>query len=291
MSADIRAEDNFDKESGAGEDSPKTGSQKVKATQMRPPPSFIARLLAEVDGIIARDPAARSRLEVILLYPSFHAVLLYWLSHPLYRRRWFVLARYISQLARWLTGIEIHPGAKIGSGLFIDHGMGVVIGETAEIGKNVTLYHDVTLGGVSPSENADDQRDLKRHPTLEDEVIVGSGAQILGPITVGKGARIGANAVVVKDVAPGDTMVGIPARAVNQAVNAPAASSEPDQASSPQFSPYGMPDEREDCDPLRDEIALLRQEIAVLKKAVAKTKTKNAPSKRTAPKNTTHKNT
>lgn len=170
----------------------------------------------DLDAVIERDPAARSKLEVALLYPSFHAILFHRLAHPLYQRNWKFLARLLSQTSRFLTGIEIHPGAKIGSKLFIDHGMGAVIGETAEIGDNVTLYHDVTLGGVNPSVDSDTQRDVKRHPTLLDNVIVGSGAQILGPITVGRCARVGANSVVVKNVPERVTVVGSPARAVTR---------------------------------------------------------------------------
>lgn len=188
-------------------------------------------LRSDIDAMIQRDPAARSRVEVALFYPAFHALIAYRASHWLWQRKAKLLARGVSQFARWITGIEIHPGAKIGSGFFIDHGMGVVIGETAEIGNNVTLYHDVTLGGVSPSENSDTQRSTKRHPTLEDGVIVGSGAQILGPITVGRCARVGANAVVIKDVAQRATMVGIPARPV-AGKRAP---------SGEEFSPYGTP--------------------------------------------------
>ena len=189
------------------------------------------RIRHEIDGMIARDPAARSRLEVALFYPAFHAILLYRVAHKLWKREWFLLARGISQFARWITGIEIHPGAKIGDGFFIDHGMGVVIGETVEIGKNVTLYHDVTLGGVSPAEDSDGQRCVKRHPTLEDNVIVGSGAQILGPITVGHCARVGANAVVVKDVPAEATMVGVAARALPGKSN----------RKKDEFAPYGTP--------------------------------------------------
>lgn len=193
---------------------------------------MFSTIRSDIDAMIARDPAARSRFEVALLYPAFHAVLVYRAAHWLYVRRWFIAARALSQFARWITGIEIHPGATIGRGFFIDHGMGVVIGETAEIGDNVTLYHDVTLGGVSPSENSDQQRCTKRHPTLEDDVIVGSGAQILGPITVGRGARVGANAVVVKDVAAEATMVGIPAKPI---------SGQKQRGDSKAFSPYGTP--------------------------------------------------
>jgi serine O-acetyltransferase len=174
-------------------------------------------LLAEIDATMSRDPAARSRWEVMFCYPGFQAVLWYRLSSWFWRREWFFLGRFISQIGRLTTGIEIHPGATIGKRFFIDHGIGVVIGETAEIGDDVTLYQGVTLGGVAPSIDSDSQRNQKRHPTLEDDVIVGSGAQVLGPITVGRCGRVGANAVVTKDVAPNSTVVGIPARAVGRA--------------------------------------------------------------------------
>jgi len=183
--------------------------------------------------MMARDPAARSRLEVIICYPGFQAMIFHRLSHALWRHGWRILARWISQIARIITGIEVHPAAVIGDDLFIDHGMGVVIGETSEIGDGVTLYHDVTLGGTAPSVDSGNQRNTKRHPTLEDGVIVGSGAQILGPITVGRDARIGANAVVTKDVPAGATMVGIPARAVQ-----PRETQSRDQA---RFVAYGTP--------------------------------------------------
>ena len=169
----------------------------------------------EIDAMMARDPAARSRLEVVLCYPGFQALMFYRLSSALWRRDWRLLGRWVSQFGRWLTGIEIHPGAVIGRHLFIDHGMGVVIGETSRIGDGVTLYHGVTLGGVAPSVDSHNQRDTKRHPTLEDGVIVGSGAQVLGPITVGDCARVGANAVVTKNVPRCATVVGIPGRVVN----------------------------------------------------------------------------
>ena len=169
----------------------------------------------EISCVMERDPAARSRLEVALLYQGFHAIVLHRLGHWLWERKWRLLARLLSQFSRFLTGIEIHPGAKIGRKFFIDHGMGVVIGETAEIGDNVTLYHDVTLGGVAPSIDSDAQRGVKRHPSLQDGVIIASGAQIIGPITVGKCARVGANSVVLKDVPDHTTVVGVPARAVS----------------------------------------------------------------------------
>jgi serine O-acetyltransferase len=175
---------------------------------------MLKNLREDIAATIARDPAARSPLEVVLLYPGFQAVLFHRMAHGLWRGGWRLLGRWLSQVGRWTTGIEIHPGARIGRRFFIDHGMGVVIGETSQIGDDVTLYHGVTLGGVAPSVDSDSQRDQKRHPTLEDGVIVGSGAQILGPITVGRCARIGANAVVTKDVAHCATMVGIPAKVV-----------------------------------------------------------------------------
>ena len=172
------------------------------------------RLLSDLDAYIERDPAAQSRLTVALTYPGFHAVVWHRVSHWLWRRRMFLTGRLLSQFSRFLTGIEIHPGATIGDRLVIDHGMGVVVGETAIIGNGVTLYHDVTLGGISPAEDSLSQKDTKRHPTLADGVIVGSGGQILGPITIGRNARVGANAVVVRDVADALTVVGVPAKPV-----------------------------------------------------------------------------
>jgi serine O-acetyltransferase len=191
-------------------------------------------LRAEIDGMMARDPAARSRLEVVLCYPGFQALVVYRAANWLWRRGVRLPARFVSHIGRVLTGIEIHPGATIGQRLFIDHGMGVVIGETSEIGDDVTLYHGVTLGGVSPSEDSESQRNTKRHPTLEGGVIVGSGAQVLGPFTVGQCARIGANAVVTKDVPAGATMVGIPAKSVQ-------VGEKPTDTSAAPFAPYGTP--------------------------------------------------
>ncbi len=161
----------------------------------------------DMQAVLERDPAARSKLEVLLCYPGLHAVLIHRVAHALWRRGWLLSARLLSQFARWLTGIEIHPGAQLGRRLLIDHGMGVVIGETAVVGDNVTLYQNVTLGGVSLNPG-------KRHPTLEDDVVIGAGAAVLGPFTVGRGARIGSNAVVLREVPPGATMVGVPARQV-----------------------------------------------------------------------------
>ena len=169
-----------------------------------------------LQSIIDRDPAARSKLSVILTYPGVKAVFFHRIANFFATAKFDLIARIISQFSRFLTGIEIHPRAKIGKNLFIDHGMGVVIGETSDIADNVTIYHMVTLGGISPSINSNDQREIKRHPTLHDNVVVGSGAQILGPVVVGKNARIGANAVVTKNVPENAVMVGIPAKMLEQ---------------------------------------------------------------------------
>ena len=170
-----------------------------------------------LQSIIDRDPAARSKLSVILTYPGVKAVFFHRIANFFATAKFDLIARIISQFSRFLTGIEIHPRAKIGKNLFIDHGMGVVIGETSDIADNVTIYHMVTLGGISPSINSNDQREVKRHPTLHDNVVVGSGAQILGPVIVGKNAKIGANAVVTKNVPENAVMVGIPAKNVGTA--------------------------------------------------------------------------
>ncbi|MDA9600833.1 serine O-acetyltransferase [bacterium] len=170
-----------------------------------------------LQSIIDRDPAAKSKLSLILTYPGVKAVFFHKIANFFHLAKFHLVARIISQLSRFLTGIEIHPGAKIGRNLFIDHGMGVVIGETSEIGNNVTIYHMVTLGGIAPSINSNNQREVKRHPTLSDCVVVGSGAQILGPVMIGTHAKIGANAVVTKDVPEHAVMVGIPAKNVGTA--------------------------------------------------------------------------
>tara|TARA_B100001121_G_C18536601_1_gene548669 strand:+ start:55 stop:630 length:576 start_codon:yes stop_codon:yes gene_type:complete len=167
-----------------------------------------------LDSIKKRDPAAKTILSIILTYPGVKAVFFHLISNFFYKAGFDLIARIISQTVRFFTGIEIHPGAKIGKNLFIDHGMGVVIGETSEIGDNVTIYHAVTLGGSSPSIDSERQRHEKRHPTIGNDVVIGSGAQIIGPIKVGNNSRIAANAVVVKDVPENATMVGIPAKAV-----------------------------------------------------------------------------
>ena len=181
-----------------------------------------------LQSVIDRDPAAKSKLSVILTYPGVKAVFLHQIAHFFCVAKFDLIARIISQFSRFLTGIEIHPKAKIGKNLFIDHGMGVVIGETSEIEDNVTIYHMVTLGGISPSIDSDEQRNVKRHPTLKNNVVVGSGAQVLGPIVVGENAKIGANAVVTKDVPENAVMVGIPAKNVGAA------------PTDKKFRPYGI---------------------------------------------------
>ena len=182
-----------------------------------------------LESIIKRDPAAKSKLSVILTYPGVKAVFMHRIANFFAVAKFDLVARIISQFSRFMTGIEIHPKAKIGKNLFIDHGMGVVIGETSDIGDNVTIYHMATLGGISPSINSDSQREIKRHPTLQDNVVVGSGAQVLGPITIGKNAKIGANAVVTKYVPYNGVMVGIPAKNVGTATE--------------EFKPYGINNE------------------------------------------------
>jgi serine O-acetyltransferase len=215
----------------------------------------------EIDATLTRDPAARSRLEVALCYPGFHAILFYRFGHWLWERRWFIAGRFVSHVGRVLPGIEIHPGASIGKRLFIDHGMGVVIGETAEIGDDCTLYHDVTLGGRAPQRG---EYGRKRHPTLGNGVIVGSGAQILGPFRVGDGARIAAQAVVLSEVPDGMTMVGPPSRLVGRRGT--------NHASGTVFQAYGIPSD-EIPDPiaralngLLDEVTALRARLVELEK-------------------------
>ena len=179
-----------------------------------------------LQSIIDRDPAAKSKISLILTYPGVKAIFFHKVANFFATAKFDLVARIISQFSRFLTGIEIHPKAKIGKNLFIDHGMGVVIGETSEIGDNVTIYHMVTLGGISPSINSDSQRQIKRHPTLMNNVVVGSGAQILGPVIVGENAKVGANAVVTKDVPNNAVMIGIPAKNVG--------------TSSDEFKPYAV---------------------------------------------------
>ena len=186
-----------------------------------------------LDSIKLRDPAAKSILSIILTYPGVKAVFFHKIAHFFHVAGFDLIARIISQTTRFFTGIEIHPGAKIGKNLFIDHGMGVVIGETSDIGNNVTIYHAVTLGGISPSINSNEQRNEKRHPTIGDDVVIGSGAQIIGPVKIGNTSRIAANAVVVNDVLENSTMVGIPAKAVKV-------------GNKGNFRPYGVDDKVKD---------------------------------------------
>src|SRR5467141_1297884 len=218
---------------------------------------LLKNLREQIDATLARDPAARSRLEVVLCYPGFHALLYHRLAHWLWQRGWLLAGRSVSHLGRVLTGIEIHPGARIGKRVFIDHGMGVVIGETAEVGDDVTLYQGVTLGGTSLTRGA------KRHPTIGNGVIVSSGAQILGPFRVGDGARIGAQAVVLSEVPDGATMVGIPAK--------PVARRRPSSDSQPKFQPYALGPEIPDpiaraLTGLLDEVTGLRTRLAELER-------------------------
>ena len=186
-----------------------------------------------LNSIKSRDPAAKSILSIILTYPGVKAVFFHKIANFFYVAGFDLIARIISQATRFFTGIEIHPGAKIGKNLFIDHGMGVVIGETSDIGNNVTIYHAVTLGGISPSINSNEQRNEKRHPTIGDDVVIGSGAQIIGPVKIGNTSRIAANAVVVNDVPENSTMVGIPAKAVKV-------------GNKGNFRPYGVDDKVKD---------------------------------------------
>jgi len=215
------------------------------------------RFQEDIDSFMARDPAAHSRLEVILCYPGLHALLVYRLSHWLWEHGWRVLGRFVSHVGKILTTIEIHPGARIGRRFVIDHGTGVVIGETAIIGDDVTLYHAVTLGGIAPSVDSGSQVNQKRHPTVLNGAIIGSGAQVLGPITVGEGARVGANAVVTKDVPPGVTAVGIPARVVMPQ----------DKGKAREFVAYGTPAEGVP-DPMLRTIDNLRGQVAALMERV-----------------------
>ncbi|MFW0776753.1 MAG: serine O-acetyltransferase [Rickettsiales bacterium] len=209
------------------------------------------KIVNEIDSVFARDPAARSRLEVFLCYPGLHAILLYRFSNWLWKLGLKLPGRFVSMVARFVTGIEIHPGATIGQRFFIDHGMGVVIGETATIGDDVTLYHDVTLGGTSLEKGV-------RHPQVGNNVIIGAGAQLLGPINVGDNARIGSNAVVVKDVEPGATMVGVPAHAFGEKSKSKAKK---------KFEAYAASEEA-DADPVFKIIYGLQEEVDILKRRV-----------------------
>jgi serine O-acetyltransferase len=217
---------------------------------------MFSRIREDIACVFDRDPAARSAWEVITCYPGFHALLIHRFAHLLWHvgLRW--LARFVSHFSRWITGIEIHPGATIGRRVFIDHGMGVVIGETAEIGDDTTLYHGVTLGGTSWNKG-------KRHPTLGRSVVVGAGAKLLGPIVVGDGAKVGSNAVVVKDVPPGATAVGIPAKIIEDRH----AQVREAHAARLGFSAYGLTSG--DDDPVAQAIRGLTDHTAELERGLA----------------------
>lgn len=218
-------------------------------------------IIDDIDSVFARDPAARSRFEVLLCYPGVHAIILYRFSNLLWRNHLKLLGRVVSYFARFITGIEIHPAAKIGKRFFIDHGMGVVIGETASIGDDVTIYHDVTLGGTSLAVGL-------RHPQIGNGVIIGAGAQLLGPINVGDNARIGSNAVVVKDVAAETTVVGVPARVVPEA---PA----PSEVKEKCFDAYGGAKDAE-SDPVLAIIQKLQDDMAQILSRVKELESENA---------------
>ncbi|MBE6458291.1 MAG: serine O-acetyltransferase [Alphaproteobacteria bacterium] len=209
-------------------------------------------ILNDIDAVIARDPATKTRTEALLCSAGLHAIIAYRLTHYLWKKGWRLLARVLSQIARFLTGVEIHPGARIGNSFFIDHGMGVVIGETSEIGNNVTLYHGVTLGGATVF-NKNGKNTSKRHPTLGNDVIVGAGAQILGPIKIGNNCKVGANAVVLKDVDDNQTVVGVPAHKVAQ---------KPQKSF--QFMAYGVC--ANDKDPIECQLEQINFEIQRIKK-------------------------
>ena len=240
--------------------------------------TFLDNLKAELNAYMERDPAARGWAEVVFCYPGLHAVWLHRMNHRLWEWGWKWLARLLSHIARFLTGIEIHPNVKVGRRLFIDHGMGVVIGGTSEIGDDCSIYQGVTLGGTTQTYKG------KRHPTLQNGVIVGAGAKVLGPITIGADARIGSNAVVVKDVPPGATVVGIPARVLGEKPPAPPVPPEPKPAppseeESKSFSAYGMtPKAIADCcdeTPLAEKVKALEKRVRELeaeKKSAAKKK-------------------
>ena len=221
----------------------------------------IKNFFKEIDSIIERDPAAGSRLGVIFLYPSFHVMFFYKIGNILWRYNLKFLARLIMHFARIFTGIEIHPAAKIGSNFFMDHGLGIVIGETTEIGENVTIYQGVTLGGIMPSVESDLQRNQKRHPTVGNNVIIGSGAQILGAINIGDDARIGANSVVSRDVPANVTVAGVPAREFSRS------------AKKETFKPYAVSDS--DADPREKALVSLLKKVENLEKKIKKFESDN----------------
>ena len=221
----------------------------------------IKNFFNEIDSIIERDPAAGTRLGVIFLYPSFHVMFFYKIGNVFWRYNLKFLARLIMHFARIFTSIEIHPAAKIGSNFFMDHGLGIVIGETTEIGENVTIYQGVTLGGIMPSIESDSQRNQKRHPTVGNNVIIGSGAQILGSINIGDNARIGANSVVSRDVPPNVTVAGVPAREFARSVKKET------------FKPYAVSDS--DADPREKALVSLLKKVKNLERKIKKIESDN----------------
>ncbi|MGM0481069.1 MAG: serine O-acetyltransferase [Pseudomonadota bacterium] len=221
---------------------------------------FIKGVKEDINSVFARDPAARNTAEVLFHYPGLHAIWCHRFTHKLWQWKLYWLARFISNIARWLTGIEIHPGAKIGRRFFIDHGMGVVIGETAEIGNDVTLYHGVTLGGTSWNKG-------KRHPTLKNGVVIGAGAKVLGPLTVGEEARIGSNAVVVRDVPPKTTVVGIPARVAQSGVDKETSERRKKMAKAYGFDAYAIA--ADNPDPVATAIGRMLDHVDVLDQRVS----------------------
>ncbi len=229
-------------------------------------------LQEDIASFMARDPAARNGLEIVLCYPGFHALLVYRLAHWLWGLKLRLLARFISHLGRMLTAIEIHPGAEIGRRFVIDHGAGVVIGETSVIGDDVTLYHSVTLGGIAPAVDSGSQIGVKRHPTIMNGAIIGSGAAVLGPITVGEGARVGANSVVTKDVPASVTAVGIPAQVIMPR----------DKRKAREFQPYGTP--ADGCpDPVLQTIESLRSQVAALAERVEELESEKDAGRQVSP--------
>lgn len=223
---------------------------------------FFDRLSEDIASFKQRDPAARNMLEIMLCYPGYHALVVHRLSHWLWNRKLRLLARFITYLGRIVTAIEIHPGAEIGRRFVIDHGTGVVIGETAIVGDDVTLYHSVTLGGTSPSVDSKNQIGQKRHPTVKDGAIIGSGAAVLGPITIGEGARVGANSVVTKDIPAFVTAVGIPAKVIMPR----------DNKKAKEFQPYGTPTDS-GPDPVLQTIESLRGQVSTLMERVEELET------------------
>ena len=210
--------------------------------------NLLTLIISDLKAAMNRDPAARNTIEIIFTYSGFHATFFHRICNLLWRLKLKFIARFLGNISRILTSVEIHPAAEIGKGFFIDHGAGLVIGETASIGKNVTIYQQATLGGLTPSVDSDLQRNIKRHPTIHDNVIVGSGAQILGPVTIGKNSRIGANAVVLRDVPENITYVGVPARKIES------------RNSNDSFNAYGISEGKID-DPNKKSINALFKEI------------------------------